>query len=70
MSFEYDLSLIVCPICHSNNENLEVTGLHIFTHDKNNPLPYYEIRCHICHSMFTKNTSLCLKEVSEISQIK
>jgi len=63
MSFEYDLSLIVCPKCQQNNDNLEVIGLHIFTFDKNNNLPYYAIKCHDCSEVFNKQTPLCLKEV-------
>ena len=63
MSLEYDLSSIVCPKCHMNNDNLEVKGLHIFTADNNNKFPYFEIKCFNCHDVFSKRTPLCIKEV-------
>ncbi len=64
MSFEYDLSSIVCPKCHENNDNLEVTGLHIFTSDDIYKPSYYDIKCYNCQEVFTKRTPVCLKEVS------
>ncbi len=64
MSFEYDLSLIVCPKCHENNDNLEVTGLHVFTSDEGDRPSYYDIWCYNCREIFTKRTPLCLKQMS------
>ncbi len=62
MSFEFDLSSIVCPTCLGNNDKLEVIGLHVFANDKNDMHPYYEIKCFNCHRVFTKRTPLCIKE--------
>lgn len=63
MSFEFDLSTIVCPICQNNNDKLEVIGLHVFTKDNNDIHPYYDIKCFSCDKIFTKLTPLCIKEV-------
>ena len=63
MSFEYDLSSIVCPKCHGNNDNLEVIGLHIFTSENNGRLPYYDIKCYSCYEVFTKRATICLDEI-------
>ena len=62
MSFEFDLSSIVCPKCDRNNDNLEVIGLHVFTDDKSNISPYYDIKCFNCHKVFTIDSPLCIKE--------
>ena len=63
MSFEFDLSSIVCPTCHNNNDNLEVIGLHVFTSDLSNLFPYYDIKCFNCHTVFTKDSPLSIKDI-------
>ncbi|VFJ12391.1 hypothetical protein [Candidatus Nitrosocosmicus franklandus] len=64
MSFEFDLSSVICPKCHttSSNDNLEVIGLHVFTLDDGDKLPYYDIECQSCFEVFTKGAPLCLKD--------
>ena len=63
MSFEFDLSSVVCPKCHRNNDNLEIIGLHLFTSDNSDKLPFCDIMCFSCSEMFTKRAPICLKEV-------
>lgn len=66
MSFEYDLSSIVCPYCQNSNNKLEVIKLHIFTADKSDKLPFYDVKCLSCLEVFPINTATCLRKMTQI----
>jgi hypothetical protein len=63
MYFEYDLSSIVCPRCYKNNDDLEVIGMHVFPYSEGDRFPYYNIKCHNCDKVFTKQVFIPIKDL-------
>lgn len=63
MTFEFDLSLIVCPTCNRvNDKMLIVIGKHEFYNSYINETPLYEILCQRCKKLFIKRVSLSITE--------
>ena len=63
MAFTFDLTLIACPICQKDNdEMLEVIGRHEFPSSRSNRNTYYEIVCRRCNRVFKTQLSLSIKK--------
>lgn len=63
MYLENDISLVVCPKCNKNNDNLEVLRMHVFTKSNFGKHPYYDIKCNNCHKIFTSEAYLSTDEM-------
>lgn len=63
MYLENDISLVVCPKCNKNNNNLEVLRMHVFTQSNFDKHPYYDLICNDCHKLFTSQVYLSVDEL-------